>query len=284
MLTAVELTLPAVSSEVMVGNSGQLQVMAIYQDGHQENVAAQSTYTTDSEGVIRIENGRIYGVGEGTAVVNVSYTDPLGNELTAEFVVRSTFFPFGAQYITTDFFANGTYNESTHTFKPGQWGQMGWSYPNGADMSAYKYLVIKLKSTASGAHLNIFTGGSIWGSNLETASFGSKKQIVVNLSTAKYTNGDLKGQALDTKNIRIVDFWGDRATIVVEDMYLTNNSDYSRQDATDVTLPTANADQPVDVHTLSGQLVRHAANSREALQGLPAGIYLVGGRKVVVSQ
>ena len=284
MLTAEKLTVGSTDLEVMVGNNLAIQLTATYRDGHTENVAAMARYSTAADGIISILNGQLRGLGEGSARLTATYTDPMGNELQAEFNVRSTFFPFGKEYITTNLFGEGTYTESTHTFRTAQYGQMGWEYPNGADMSGYKYLVVKLKSTASGAHLNIFTGGSIWGSNLETASFGSKKQIVVNLSTAKYTNGDLKGQALDTKNIRIVDFWGDRATIVVEDMYLTNNSDYSRQDATDVTLTTANADLPVDVHTLSGQLVRHAANSREALQGLPAGIYLVGGRKVVVSQ
>ena len=41
------------------------------------------------------------------------------------------------------------------------------------------------------------------------------------------------------------------------------------------------ADKPIDIYTLSGQKVRSGATS---LQGLPAGVYIVGGKKVVVSK
>jgi hypothetical protein len=276
----------------MVGNSSQLDVTVTFRDGHTENVASQARYETDGEGVIEIRNGRLIGIGEGTARVRVFYTDPMGNELRDEFTVRSTFFPFGKEYITTNLFSEGTYNESTHTFKTGQYGQMGWVYSNGADMSAYKYLVVKLKQTASGAHLNIFTDNSIWASNHETAAFGSKKQIVVNLSTAKYTNGDKKGQPLDTKNIRIVDFWGDRVTIVVDDMYLTNNSDYTPQAIESPQFSVHSSQFSVHssqfVYDLQGRRV--AVSSTFNLQSsmfngqssmLKKGLYIVNGRKVV---
>jgi beta-xylosidase len=276
MLTAQSISLADVASEVMVGNSAQLNVSVAFRDGHTENVASQARYETNSQDVIEIRNGRIIGLSEGTVRVRVFYTDPLGNELTDEFTVRSTFFPFGKEYITTNLFSEGTYNESTHTFKTGQYGQMGWVYNNGADMSAYKYLVVKLKNTVSGAHLNIFTDNSIWASNHETAAFGSKKQIVVNLSTAKYTNGDKKGQALDTKNIRIVDFWGDRVTITVEDMYLTNNSDYTPQAIRSITndeLQMTNV-----VYDLQGRKVGESGIQNSKLK---KGLYIVNGRKVV---
>jgi hypothetical protein len=284
MLTAESLSLPGVSSEVMVGNSGQLQVVATYRDGHTENVAAMSRYETDSNGVIEIKNGRIIGLKEGTANVNVSYTDPMGHELKTSFSVRSTFFPFGAQYISTSLFAQGTYNETTHTFKPGQWGQMGWVYESGADMSGYKFLVIKLKQASNDSHLNIFTENSIWTPCHSTSAFGTRKQIVVNLSTAKYTSdGNKKGQALETNNIHIVAFWGNgNQSIVVEDMYLTNNSDFSPENPSAIDAVTMQRAGRVNVYTLSGQLVRQNMQRGKAVQGLPAGIYVVGGEKVVV--
>ena len=252
MLTAERLAfgedLQSPTYEVMVGNSGQLDITATFRDGHTENVAGQARYEIDSNDVIEIRNGRIFGISEGTATVRVYYTDPLGHVLTDKFNVRSTFFPFGKQYIKTDFFGNGTYTESTHTFKPGQWGQMGWEYSNGVDMSGYKYLVIKLAATSSDSHLNIFTENSIWSPCCSTPDFGSKKQIVLNLSTAKYTSdGDKKGKNLDTKNIRIVSFWGTGSkTIRVDDMYLTNNDDYSRNKTGDV-----NRDGTIDVADIS---------------------------------
>ena len=105
---------------------------------------------------------------------------------------------------------------------------MGWEYPNGADMSGYRYLVLNMKRIASAAHLNIFTSGSIWGDCCATPDFGSKKQVVIDLQAARYTSGDRTGEPLDTKNVRIVSFWSNKVSIVVDDMYLTNNDDFSR--------------------------------------------------------
>ena len=228
--TALSLSLSDVASEVMVGKEGQLQVMATYKDGHKANVASEATCTTNSNGVIAISNGKIRGLREGEANVNVSYTDPMGNTLTATFKVRSTFFPFGEQYIKTDIFDNGTYNESSHAFHPGKWGQMGWVYPDGVDFSGYKFLVVKLKEPQScGAHLNIFTSNNIWDGqgSFETPTFDSQTQIVVDLSAAKYLNGEKQGQPLDTKNIHIVDFWSyGTGDITVEDVFLSNDDAY----------------------------------------------------------
>jgi hypothetical protein len=283
MLTAEKLTLAKKEMEVMIGNSSQLQLTATYRDGHTANVASQAHYSISNTSAVEISGGRISGLSEGSAKVEVSYTDPMGNELTESFTVRSSFFPFSKEFVKTDFFGNGTYNERTHSFKPSQWGQMGWEYPSGADMSDYKYLVIKLGTTSSNSHLNIFTENSIWSPCYSTADFSTKKQIVVNLSTAKYTNdSNKKGQPLDTKNIHIVAFWGNgNQSIRVNDMYLTNNSDYSPM--TDVKGITANQpSKQVNVYSLSGQLVRQQADQQKAVQGLPAGIYIVDGRKVFV--
>lgn len=39
---------------------------------------------------------------------------------------------------------------------------------------------------------------------------------------------------------------------------------------------------PVDVYNMNGQLLRHNVEPNEATQGLPSGIYIVGGKKVIV--
>ena len=280
MLTAESISLSATASEVMVGNSGQLNITVTFRDGHTENVASQARYESDGQGVIEIRNGRIIGLSEGQASVRVFYTDPMGHELTAEFTVRSTFFPFGKQYIKTDFFSNGTYTESTHTFTPGQYGQMGWEYPNGADMSAYKYLVIKLGATSSDSHLNIYTENSIWSPCCSTPAFGSKKQIVLNLSTAKYTSdGDKKGQSLDTKNIRIVCFWGmGNKAIKVDDMYLTNNDDYTPS-AIEGSRFTICGTLPV--YDLQGRRIQESSLLNSQSSVLKKGLYIVGGKLIM---
>ena len=275
-LRAVALSVPQQEVEVMVGNGAPVGLVATFEDGHTREVTALATYQTDAPDVANVSYGRIVALADGMAHITATYTDPMGHELLATFAVRSTFFPFGAQYISTSLFSQGTYNEQTHTFKPGQYGQMGWEYGSGADMSGYKYLVVKLKSTASGAHLNLFTAGSIWSDCCATPDFGTKKQIVLNLQTAKYTSGDKTGQPVDTKNVRIVSFWSNYGSIVVDDMYLTNKSDYSREDYTGIatTRPdVAGGAASTSLYDLRGRCVSN--NPRP-------GIYVQGGKKIII--
>ena len=271
MLTAEKIEMPSTDLEMMIGNSSTIPLTATFRDGRTENVASQTQYEMSNNGCIKIAYGRLYGLNEGQENVKATYTDPLGHELETSFNVRSTFFPFSAQYIRTDFFANGTYNEETHTFRPGQYGQMGWEYADGADMSDYKYLVIKLAATSSDSHLNIFTENSIWSDGFESPSFGSNKQIVVNLKTAKTK----KGVALNTKNIRIVAFWGvGNKDIKVEDIYLTNNDDYSPTDVENITAHKQETYKTI--YDLQGRRLSPSAN-------LKPGIYIINGKKTMVN-
>ena len=268
MLTAEKIELPSENVEVMIGNSSTLPLTATFLDGRTENVASQTSYEISNTACVKIEQGRLYGLKEGQAQVNAVYTDPLNHQFETAFNVRSTFFPFSAQYIKTDFYGNGKYTEATHTFRPGQYGQMGWEYASGADMSDYKYLVIQLAATSSDSHLNIFTENSIWSDGFESPAFGSNKQIVVNLKTAKTKNG----VKLNTKNIRIVAFWGmGNKDIVVDDIYLTNNEDYS---------PTAIKNVVVDVQKTP--TVIYDLQGRKINSPLKKGLYIVNGELRVI--
>ena len=276
MLTAESMTLTSgAEMEIMIGNRTPIELLVTFRDGHTENMASQAKYSVDGVGVIEIQNGQVNGLGEGVANVTATYCDLMGNELSTTFQVRSTFFPFAKEYINTSLFATGVYTESSRTFKPGQWGQMGWEYSNGADMSGYKYLVIKLKKAQNcNAHLNLFTTNSIWGNCCASADFGSKNRIVVNLQTAKYTSGDLTGKPLDTKNIRIVSFWANgNGTIVVDDMYLTNNSDYSR--------PSMIEDVIMDVQMEEGDGLYYNLLGQPVMNPTK-GFYILNGKKVVI--
>ncbi|MDO4994106.1 MAG: hypothetical protein Q4E32_03780 [Bacteroidales bacterium] len=159
---------------------------------------------------------------------------------------------------------------------------MGWIYPNGADMSAYKYLVVNLKRTQScDAHINLFPTNNIWGDCYSSPAFGSKKQLVINLQTATYTSGNNSGNPIDASNIHIVSLWSNgTGYIYVDDIFLTNNDDYTPP--TDIEVVNAEAASYVNVFTLSGQRVRSHVAKTSAVEGLPAGLYLVGNRKVLV--
>ncbi|MBR5394158.1 MAG: family 43 glycosylhydrolase [Bacteroidaceae bacterium] len=284
MLTAEKIELDAEEVEVMVGNSKPIKLTATFADGHTEDVATKASYLMDREGIVTFMNGIARGLGEGFTDVTVIYTDPLGNELRSAFKVSSAFFPFGAEFINTSLFSEGTYNERSRIFKPGQYGQMGWEYPSGADMSGYKYLVLNLKKTASGAHINVFTSNSIWGDCCATPDFGSKKQIVLDLRTATYTSGERTGEPLDTKNVRIISFWSNKVSIVVDDMYLTNNEDYTREKGTGIE-EIQNSEFRIQneadaIYDLSGRRVNSQSSIHNAQ--LPKGIYIVNGKKVAI--
>ena len=277
-LTAVSLTAPAEEVEVMVGSNTAVNLNATFQDGHVREVTALATYEVDAPDVVSMAYGRLRALKEGVARVTATYTDAKGNRLTASYRVRATFFPFASQFISTSLYSEGKYNPATHAFSPGQYGQMGWQYGGGIDMSGYKYLVVKLKSAPANAHLNLFTTPSIWGDCCGTPDFGSKKQIVVNLKTARYTSGGKTGQLLDAKSICIVSFWSNYGTIVVDDMYLTNNEDYSREstvNAIDGVQASPTAVPGTHVYDLNGRRINSAGS-------LPPGVYIRDGKKIVV--
>ena len=242
-------------------------------------------YTLSNDYAVSIERGRMRGLREGSATVEATYKDPLGNVLTKTFTVRSTFFPFASEFINTSFFGQGTYNERLRRFSPSQYGQMGWQYTDGADWSEYKYLVIRLKQAQTcDAHLNIFTANSIWSDCCATpssGSFGSSRRIVLKLREAKYTSGSKEGQPLDLKNIHIVAFWGNGSgSINVDQMYLTDNDDLSPVDPDAIEM-VESSPSCVDVYSVGGICVRRGVPAEQALQNLPRGIYVIDGRKVV---
>ena len=63
-------------------------------------------------------------------------------------------------------------------------------------------------------------------------------------------------------------------------MYLTNNSDYSPEGSTAIA-DIADADHSTtNVYTLTGILLRRNVQRSQALQGLPAGIYVMDNKKI----
>ena len=149
-------------------------------------------------------------------------------------------------------------------------------------MSAYKYLVVKLRKPQNcAAHLNIFPQTSIWGDCYSSEDFGSKTLIAIPLQTAKLTSGNNKGKALNTKAIYVVSFWTNgTGDLVVDDMYLTNNDDFTPTDIRQPSIASqglGTAIQPhADVYSLQGVKVGTTDNWNQ----LPRGIYVVGARLV----
>ena len=260
--------------EIEEGANVLISLKANYADGHTQEICDQATYAFDNSAIASANKGYIKGQTPGSTKVTATYTGKNGKQYQTTFNVTVNareFFSFKKEDIREFFGDTGTYDEATRTFHPGQWGQMGWQYDEGVDMSSYKYLVVKLKTPQNcSAHLNIFPQNSIWGSCYQSEDFGSKTMIVIKMA-------DVAAAQIDTKNIHIISFWTNgTGDLVVDDVYLTNNDDYSKQ-TTGITTIQREIENDV-VYNLQGVKV----GSRNELKSLPRGIYIIGGKKVVV--
>lgn len=292
MLTMTNLQFPD-TLELMTGNSVTLPLIADFEDGHSENVGAQARISLSADSILSVRSGMIQALRQGSLTLSASFTDPMGNTLAVQSHVISTFFPFDSTQISMSLFGdNNRYDQSTRTFTPGQYGQLGWRYVNGANMSGYKFLVFLFDSEPpGGAAVNIFQTDNIWGDCYNQPFSGLR--AVVPLTAATLTSGDGKGKLLDPSSIYIISFWSyGNGDIDIADVYLTNNSDYSPP--TGITSPWVSGSGSSDgsgggspdgalsrycgVYSISGELIRRGTSTA----GLPPGIYIVGNRKIVI--
>jgi hypothetical protein len=261
-------------------------INATYTDKHTSDVAAVSSFTTDVDGIVEFRDGKMLGVGQGSTAVTVNYTDVLGNKQEASFTAKSSYFPFDAQYVRHDVAGTGTYvkNANNSQFKfTTKDNQQGWVYDANTDLSAYRFLVIKLSAKPAGpVYVNLYTTDKLTGACCKIPLSTTDAQTVVDLSTAVYTSTTNKGKPLNTKQIRMVTFTVETAgrVLSLKEMFLSNDSQY---DVTGITeTPTAPYASKVSVYNLSGQLVRSGVSRGKALEGLAHGLYIVDGRKMLV--
>lgn len=272
--------------ETMVGTWRMPIINATYTDKHTADVAAVSSFTADVEGIVEFREGKMLGIGQGSTAVTVNYTDVLGNKQEASFTAKSSYFPFDAQYVRNDVAGTGSYikNANYSQFKfTTKDSQQGWVYDANTDLSAYRFLVIKLYSKPAGpVYVNLYTTDKVTGACCTIPLSTTDAQTVIDLSTAVYTSTTNKGKPLDTKKIRMVTFTVETAGRVLnlKEMFLSNDSQY---DVTGITeTPAAPYASKVSVYNLSGQQVRSGVSRGNALEGLAPGLYIVDGRKVLV--
>jgi hypothetical protein len=159
---------------------------------------------------------------------------------------------------------------------------MGWVYDAAKNLSDYKYLVIRTTTKQSAnAKVNFYITDKTTGacSSLPLSTTGT--ETVIDLTQAVYTSKTSNGKPLDLKKIRMVTFSGDlNKTLAVKEMFLTSDPQYDPTGIVEMTNQLEG--NRVNVYNLSGRLVRSGVNRRQATQGLPAGLYIVDGVKVLV--
>ena len=280
MFTATQLAPAATSMYLKIGALYAPRITATFKDKHTENVSSQVTYESSNPENVEIINGQLRGLKQGSSVITASYTDILGNNLETSFTANGTYFPLGQEDVKV-LKGSGTYTEKNHIFVPNKNGRIGWSYDTPIDISEFRYLVIKLISlTTATPNFGVIICPKI--SNVWYASeLARNKVTVIDLQSARYTTAVKKNQPLDLTNIASISLTSDgtaaTAKIYVSEVYLTNENPVGI-DEVEVT-PHAGK---VNVYTLAGQLLQEGVSRSEAVKSLPAGIYVIGNKKVII--
>lgn len=191
------------------------ELLAKYDDSKPDG----NTFLTDPEACVR----PIYRWYE-------EYTDP--NWKFDDYLVMANLsFPCSDAIINPSIWEKGTYDSETHCLTTGQYGFGGWQFPEGLDLSQWKYLVVKLKKPAESGNwsFRIFDENNYWVGKLYRNNFGKEETIVVPLNDMERSIDDkltLDGGKLDPSHIYIVGFWSLGFTpLYIDKIYVTNNDD-----------------------------------------------------------
>ncbi len=264
---------------ILTGGRFPVTINAVYTDGSTRDITMSAGYRSSSHDAVDVSNpGTLYARSDGNALVTVTYTDTHSISHTTELLVTASTFPLTKGLFDPSIWEKGTFDEASGEVTTGKYGFAGWKYNGGADMSAYKYCVVKLGGTyGAGLSFRIFDVDNYW-SDPFTADATGKRTVVVKLREM-YSDRDRR--KLDPSHIYIAGFWSTGGTpFRIEKVYLTNNDDYSEMTA--IELPEADGDEPVDVYTLGGVRVRSGVARSSAAEGLPPGLYVVGREKVII--
>ncbi|NPD90767.1 family 43 glycosylhydrolase [Xylanibacter muris] len=266
---------------LLTGTSSSVAVKAVYADGHTEDVTMAAQYENTDPSVVSIVNGRMQALKDGESIVTVSYTGPLGHNCSRTVKVIATTFPLTSALFNPNIWETGSFNENTRTLITGKYGFGGWTYNNGVDLSEYKYLVAKFGNSESGSFsLRLFDENSYW-TKPATYDIRGSRQVVVKLHEAYKTKDDGTKVKFDPSHVYIVGFWSTGGKpLIIDKVYLTNADDYS--EPLSVQDIISGEDVSVDVYTLQGICVRRQVSRGEAVKGLPAGMYVVGGKLIAV--
>ena len=159
---------------------------------------------------------------------------------------------------------NASFNEKTRTITYTGAGLNTWTYPHFVDWSAYKYLVVKLKEPQT-IDAEVWLYGSTKNVSYREA-IGDRTTVVIDLHNLNYSN-----KVMDPSQVYKMAFRTQKAgTIVIDDVFLSNDSEYDPTGIHTTVLDT-NSDAPV--YDLNGRRVNK--------DNLQPGIYIRKGKTVI---
>ncbi len=228
----------------------------------------------DHDGIMSWENGQFAAVRPGEAKAVVSYqVNGRRESQTVTFV--STPFPFESGYFNPSIWETGSFNPSTGAISTGTYGFAGWKYPKGLDLSEYNYLVCELESPDNcNLSLRVFDKDNYW-TDPAMVDFNGGTRVVMNLKNLVSN----ENRHVDPSHLYIVGFWSTGGKqFKVKNIFPTNDPNATGS----VAEITTDDNALVNVVNLQGVVVRKDVPAATATQGLPAGLYIVGNKKVIV--
>lgn len=252
----------------MPGQLQRLPVTATFEDNHTEDVTKDMTYISDDFDF----NGSIFSpTTEKQGTAEACYTDFTRKETRQTVNIDVRYFPFAADNITS-LYGTVNYDEVARSITAKTaGGQAGWVYKNGVDMSAYKYLVVKLKEPQTcNAQIRVFNKNNINSVSYKD-TINSRTTIVIDLHNMVY---NAAGATIDPSKIYIVSFRCSKAgTLLIDDVFLSNDSQYTPTGISDAKRLNDKGQMINDnIYTLDGRRVQSP---------LRPGVYIQNGRKVI---
>lgn len=284
--TAESLTLShlrAAADRIMLlnGSSTTIDVIAVFMDGHEENVSLAATYASSDPGVVSVSGGRIAAHRDGEVTLTITYAGPIGEPRSVRVPVESTTFPLTKEHFNPSFWESGSFDEDTHRVVLGKYGFGAWKYNKGVDLSGYKYLVAKYRHRSSkwdGLSLRVFDQDNYWAGGCYSDAGENNMHSVIRLQEMKK---DGTNEKMDPSHIYIVGFWSygqEQNAFEVERVYVTNDDDYLASEDIVVLDP----EEPVDVYGIDGVMLLQGVTPAQAAEMLRPGVYIMGGEKVMI--
>jgi hypothetical protein len=88
---------------------------------------------------------------------------------------------------------------------------------------------------------------------------------------------------VDPSHLYIIGLWSTGGSdIVFSDVYVTNNTDYSKPTALEDVITHDSENEIVDVYNIMGMKIQSQIKRSEMRKDLPTGLYIVGRKKVMV--
>lgn len=262
---------------VMPGSSVSLALIADSGNGYQMNLRSEFDVTVNDPSILTWDDGVFTVHSPGLTSATVTYNIS-GRTESMEVKFNSTLFPFVEGYLNPSIWEKGSFDETTHTIKTGQYGFAGWKYSNGIDISDYRYLIAEMEGdNQSAVSFRIYDQNNYW-SDPAMADFGKGTKAVLDLANLKSDSG----RKLDPSHIYIVGFWSlGNAPFKISKVYLSDNPE-GDSGLDDVVISTEG--KTVDVYNLQGMKLKCNVSVEDASTGLQPGIYVVDGRKISVTR